>query len=254
MSETGKSQTWETGTLLGASNYIGELAPYPVPEESNFAAGVFVKRNLGAFFSAGLSANYASISGDDQHFDHLTDRNLNFRTNIIDFSATIEYNFFPFAHGTRSRHYTPYIFTGLSFFMFEPQGHDGNNWVDLRPLRTEGQGLPNGPDSYNPYSFAIPIGLGYKFVASNDWIFGFQSGFRYAFTDYIDDVSGYYYDQEVIRQELGDDSARFSNPSESDNYRGTMGKMRGNPETSDWYIFARVMISYRISNPVCYKF
>jgi hypothetical protein len=40
----------------------------------------------------------------------------------------------------------------------------GNEWVDLRPLTTEGQGSPNYPDikEYKNWGINIPISIGLK--------------------------------------------------------------------------------------------
>ncbi len=70
------------------------------------------------------------------------------------------------------------------------------NRVYLKPLSTEGEGLPGYPDR-KPYSLtqlAIPFGGGVKFAITNDWHIGLEVGLRKLFTDYLDDVSSTYAD------------------------------------------------------------
>ncbi|MEO8734182.1 MAG: hypothetical protein ABI373_07615, partial [Flavobacteriales bacterium] len=52
-----------------------------------------------------------------------------------------------------------YLFAGVGAFHFNPQAQYKGNWVDLRPLGTEGQGLPGGPVEYSLTGVCIPMVL-----------------------------------------------------------------------------------------------
>jgi hypothetical protein len=88
---------------------------------------------------------------------------------------------------------------------------DGNplpnagEWVDLQPLGTEGQKSALDPTDANsgikPYKklqVAIPMGIGARFRLNEVFDFSFEIGFRYLFTDYLDDVSRNYVDLGVF--------------------------------------------------------
>ncbi len=118
-------------------------------------------------------------------------------------------------------YWTPYVFGGLAVFHHNPQalapdtGLDGQplaeagTWVNLRELGTEGQYsdlLPTdanyGIKPYNLLQVAIPIGAGVRFKVHDVIDVSAELGFRYLFTDYIDDVSRNYVDLGVLNSEL----------------------------------------------------
>ena len=103
---------------------------------------------------------------------------------------------------------------------------------------------------------AIPIGGGFKFSISDKVIFGINVGYRYAFTDYLDDVSSTYYDRNILTEKNGKLSAELSDRSDEINTLplGYMGKQRGRSDQRDWYIFSGIFISYKIRDAVCYQF
>ncbi len=64
------------------------------------------------------------------------------------------------------RKVTPYLFGGISVFYFNPYATDpAGDKVYLRPLSTEGEGLPMYPDrkEYSLVNMAFPFGGGFKF-------------------------------------------------------------------------------------------
>ena len=95
----------------------------------------------------------------------------------------------------------PYALIGVGIFHFNPKGSitdaAGNKtWHELRPLRLEGQGMTEYPES-KPYKLTqmnIPIGAGIKYFASERINLSTELLYRKTFTDYIDDVSKNYID------------------------------------------------------------
>jgi len=93
---------------------------------------------------------------------------------------------------------------------------EAGQWVKLRKLGTEGQystlnpGDPNyGIKPYKAIQVAIPFGFGARFRLNEVMDFWADIGFRYTFTDYIDDVS-----QDYVGLE------KFTNPlSQAMSYR-----------------------------------
>jgi hypothetical protein len=250
-------QKWEIGLQAGPSNYQGDLANDITLNETHFSAGIFLKKNAGQFFSHNFGLMEGEISGNDQNFTSQKIRNLSFQTNIYEFSYQLEFNFLPFAFGLKHKDFTPYVFTGLSLFYFDPQAiYSGQN-VKLNKLDTEGKIAGNEKKhAYSLYQLAIPIGGGFKYAISDKFIIGINVGFRSAFTDYLDDVSTTYFDKNILSEKNGDLSAALSDRSgETENQPiGYMGKQRGRSDLRDWYIFSGIFISYRIRDSVCFQF
>jgi len=107
--------------------------------------------------------------------------------------------------------WTPYGFIGVAGFLNNPEAQapatdlQGNSlpeagkWVKLRPLGTEGQYSTLDPTDANygikPYKvaqIAIPFGIGIRLKLNQVMDFSAEWGFRYTFTDYLDDVSRNY--------------------------------------------------------------
>ena len=82
---------------------------------------------------------------------------------------------------------------------------------------------------------------------------GFEFGVRKTFTDYIDDVSKTYYDNEAIKQKYGQVAALLADPSVSssnsnvdDDVITAPGQQRGDPRDNDAYMFAVISIHYKL--------
>lgn len=53
-----------------------------------------------------------------------------------------------------------YVYTGIGIFYFNPQININGDWTKLKPLHTEGQGLPRGGALTTNYStFPYPLEL-----------------------------------------------------------------------------------------------
>jgi hypothetical protein len=243
--------------LFGPSNYQGDLAQDITFKETHLSGGIFLKKNANPFFSHCFSLMEGEISGNDQNFSSQKIRNLSFRTNITELSYQLEFNFFPFSFGLKHEEFTPYVFTGLSLFYFDPEATYNGQTIKLNKLDTEGKVASNeSKRAYSLYQLAIPIGGGFKFCISERVIIGINVGFRSAFSDYLDDVSTTYYDKNILNEKNGKLSAELSDRSGNLNSPsiGYIGKQRGRSDLKDWYIFSGIIISYKIRDAVCYQF
>src|SRR5204863_6605838 len=137
--------------------------------------------------------------------------------------------------------FTPYITTGVAVFHYNPYAYTlSGAKVYLRPLRTEGEGLPQYRDRklYKLNEIAIPFGVGLTYAISDNFMVGAELNFRKTFTDYIDDVSSQRYaDTAILRALKGDLSAKMSFRSDetSDPYTFSDRITRGNPNKKDAY-------------------
>ncbi len=249
------AQNWEIGLMGGASTYRGDLSPYITPSEIHPAVGIYIKKNMSQFFSFNMGLNQGKISGDDNNFKNLEKRNLSFQSNITELSGTFEFNFFPFLKGLKPDQFTPFVFSGLSVFKFNPVTKFEGQTFELAKYNTEGQTITeDAPDDYSLYQPSVPIGGGIKVRLGNRLNLGLKVGYRATFFDFLDDVSTNYPDKENLAQE-STTAVNLSDRSKGeDQYYAKKGKRRGDPQNNDWYIFTGLTLSYHIANPICYDF
>jgi len=249
-----RSQYNEVGILVGGANYKGELSPHLFNSDFiHFAGGVFYRHNWNRHWSYKVALNYGRISGDDAlgETDYARNRNLSFFTDIFEFAPLIEFNFFPYETGNSEFPFTPYLFTGLTVFKFNPKAELGDEVYELQPLGTEGQGF-NGVNVYGLTVIALPIGGGIK-VSVGNFGFGLEVGARRTYTDYLDDVSTTYPDLFQLLSTRGPVAAALSDRSPFISDTSAFipkytGKQRGNPNDNDWYVFAGLNIYVRLNS------
>ena len=219
-----KYRYYSIGGCLNAMNYIGDLDPgpsflSPSIKFTRYNFGVTALYRLQPRVSLRGTLSYGRIKGDDavsadyesKNVNRLY-RNLSFRNQIYEVKFDVVIDLFANARRyTKRPDYTPYMFIGLAYFHHNPQGQtpDGD-WVNLKDLHTEGQGLPGGPKNYSRNQLALPIGLGFRYKLSKQWDLAFDIGWRFTLTDYLDDVAGVYYDKQALTDNYGDMSRIMS--------------------------------------------
>ena len=237
----------------GSANYQGDLQTKRFDlNQSKPAIGLGLSYDLSSKFSLRGAANYIKIAGADEAGDaakNVSYRNLSFKSTVWEAQIALEYNIFDIDE----RGFSPYVFAGIAAFHFNPYAFDSlGNKVFLRPLLTEGQGLPQYPEKklYNNNQLAIPFGGGIKLALSDKLQIGLEFGLRKLFTDYLDDVSGTYADSSILAAAKGTQAVAFA-------YRGSeiqsnakypaAGSIRGNPKNKDWYYTTGLRIRYSIT-------
>ena len=237
------------GIFGGLSNYQGDLTDKPY-KSSKAAFGITGTFPITQRFSIRSGLTFGKIAGADSLSDQadLKARNLSFQSKIAEFSVMGEYNIF----NIDQIRWTPYIFAGLAVFHFDPYTYDESGiQTYLKPLTTEGQGLPGyAGKPYALTQFAIPFGGGIKYAISDKVQIGLEAGLRKTFTDYLDDVSTGYADPADLLTGNGQKSVDLS-------YRGdevgfpdypVKGFTRGNPKSKDYYYFTGLHISFAIGS------
>jgi hypothetical protein len=249
---------------LGGANTVGThlikdldfVATRPI-----LAGGVRIKKHPIFGFKGMLAIGM--LRGDDKWTKDIyrNNRNLNFRAPIVELSATAEFYFvrervpklYSFkAIGRKKKNIAAYGFVGVAGLFFLPQGKYAGKWYNLRPLSTEGQGLPGGAKSYSLFTVAIPYGFGIKYGLTRKIAVGAELGIRFAFSDYIDDVSSRYYDRQALIDAKGQTAANLADPSLGDipgaskpDAKGTAAQ-RGNPNDRDSYAFVQFSATYKV--------
>lgn len=291
--ETTKAQLsrLEYGLTYGPSNFLGDLGGNAgkgaaflkdlTPSLTHFMTGFNVAYRPFEFINFRISTNIGKVEGADSlikgvggYEEARKARNQHFKSNIQEafFAAEIypttlfEYDPEDVMHKIR-----PYALLGVGVFHFNPQAQyvspDGSKtWVDLKPLRTEGQGMPQYPDrkEYKLTQLNIPYGVGVKYFLNYNVALSFEIVNRKTFTDYIDDVSTTYISNEDFHTYFGEGTEQanmaiqmanktaFANGG---NYRPGygIGSKRGTPTNNDAYFASIMKISIRLGRNEQYQ-
>lgn len=272
---------------VGATSFLGELGGGDGPGRDLFldvdgrASRYLItggyRFKLAEFASVRGNLTYARLRGDDALAGdvHRQSRNLHFKSPVIELAAVGEVYFIREKLNSRYQvrgikgalgsSLSAYVFGGIGGFFFNPRGKfEGNTtypgdgkWYSLQPMGTEGQGQAGNPKKYSRINACIPMGIGAKYNITRTIALSLEYGFRYTFTDYIDDVSGTYADPAMVKAANGGDgdaAAYFANPSiavedgDQTIYKGGpgfIGEQRGNPNSKDTYMFLTLALNYK---------
>jgi hypothetical protein len=252
MSQNIASAQFRVNFMAGMANYKGDLQQkeitlqhakpvYTIGASYNITGHIAVR--------AELSATKLEAADKDNNSRALRNRNLSFKTNLTEAALIVEYDLLDLYNYK----FTPYFFGGIAGYSFNSYTSDTlGNKLYLQPLGTEGQGLAQYPDRnvYKLTQFNIPFGAGIKYALSDYVWIGAEFGTRKLFTDYLDDVSKDYVDQNVLLAQRGPTSVAYA-------FRGdelknnpaaypAEGTQRGNPVLNDNYYFGVVRLSIRM--------
>jgi hypothetical protein len=200
------------GGSLNAMNYFGDLAPL----DGNFSTdlsltrpglGFVITRRFTPRLSIRGTYTVGRLRGDDISADPIAERhkdrfrrNLHFRndiqelafTGIVDLLANRE-------DYTQRRRITPYAFLGIGLIYHNPRGRVpvsmGDEWVNLRDLRTEGV-------NYSRIQITVPYGIGGRLKLTERLDLALEIGIRQLFFDYLDDASNQYVDPGTLGSDL----------------------------------------------------
>lgn len=276
----------EAGIAVGPSNFLGDLGGrygrgMTFLKDNNIQltrimSGVYAGFSPTPALVFRVAVNVGRLEGADSiiaagggHELTRMERNLHFRSPLAE--AFLAAEIYPTLWMERDPDVTehklrPYLLIGAGVFRFNPQAQytDLNGiatWVDLKPLRTEGQGMPSHPErkEYKLTSVNLPYGFGFKYFFSERFYMGFEVVNRKTFTDYIDDVSTNYIPDKDFYDYFGANSAEaelavklanHSNLSIRSNTRtGFLGfEQRGNPRNNDAYYSMNLRLGIRLGD------
>lgn len=217
----------QIGFNLGLTNYFGDLNPLPQYVSTDISKtrptfGIQYIRKLSPRIQGRLGLSWVRIIGDDFDAADPGDtengalyryiRNAHFRNDMIEASLVFTYDLIPsrWVYYKRAK-ITPYLLLGIAGIYHNPRARTpeafGNKWVNLRPLRTEGQGLTRSDGSsyekqYSLFQPTIPFGLGVRWKLTDRLDFAVELTLRYTFTDYLDDVGGNYANPDDLESDL----------------------------------------------------
>jgi Domain of unknown function (DUF6089) len=246
---------------LGGANYIGRPLFFDLERSLVRPVGMIEYHyQFSRRWGFRVQGSYTGIGGDDKLIQphsvfapewYRWYRNLNFHSKLWEVSAQAEFYFTKYEPGNLNYRWGPYVLLGAGLFHFNPKSYDDNgNEIALRPLRTEGEGMPGtGVKEYSLYQPCIPIGMGIRYNMSSTFIFGIEYADRKTFTDYVDDVSTSYISQSDFNSFFANDPATAqlawdvsvrSDELDPDGVYAEItspGQQRGDKKDKDHYIY-----------------
>jgi hypothetical protein len=260
---------WDFGGKIGASNYLGDIGGgagaargfiYDMKlEQTKFTLGLTGRYFFGNNTAVAVHFTHVRLKGEDSGSENPErySRNLSFRNDVLELTTRLEYHFIKINDIGRTFRYrlsfNLFLWGGVGAFYNNPKGYYQGEWIALRPLQTEGIG-------YSPFSFCAPAGIGMHYRFNKRHLIGFEAGWRFTLSDYIDDVSSFYKNPDDFTDPqaiaLADRSVEVD-PNDplfigANNYgAGTKANpsepaKRGNPEDNDSYLVACFTYSYAL--------
>ena len=189
---------------------------------------------------------YFQLRGSDKDADDdRWERNLSFKSGNIELAVMGAINLSPMGIRFYQRSaFNLHAFAGIGVLYFNPKAElDGKTYA-LQPLQTEGK-------KYSRIQPVIPLGLGARIKLDPFFNILVEGGYRFTFTDYLDDVSvSRYPDGATLKSDL---SRRLSDRrpeigTQPDN--PTKVGRRGDPEENDGYVIVNITLQYYLPKMV----
>ena len=268
---------------FGLSNYLGDIGANSSLSDQflknnhftnqTFMYGISLTKNWREAVGLRFSYHAGKVAGSDSDVPYkdpndvsydIYKRNLDFTTKLSEWSAMIE--IYPFKILNRKKGLfqsalQPYGLLGIGRFTFNPQGSYYDEisqdyvFVDLAPLKTEGQGMLEYADR-KPYQLTqtnIPFGVGINYLLGAKTSMSFEFVGRKLFTDYLDDVSTTYIDPSVYSNYFsGEDleiAQLMTNKSAiiDPNQPYGVGGQRGDSKNNDFYYSFNIKLNIQIN-------
>ncbi len=229
--------------------------------------GVFMSGIYQQKIGLRLEATFGSVKAYDSILRGKTgveknryDRNLSFKSPITEFSAMAE--IYPLEilkkdngeFEPEAPTLMPYLLAGVGFYSFRPQANLNGVWVNLQPLRTEGQGFAEYPESkkYQLSQINVPVGIGVKYELGALLTARFELVHRFLSTDYLDDVSGTYIDPTLFTNYLNPSQAALASQLHNRAYNTSAGfsgpgGLRGDKKDKDAYFSFNFKLGLNLS-------
>lgn len=225
----------------GVTGYIGELTNKRplVNNPSHFNFGL--ESRLYTKISTRIQITRYKINGSDSNAPDSSanrQRNLSFTSTNWEFVLQGVYYFHKYSGKYHTRkQYEPYLAFGAGITTFNPKTKFKGISYKLRDFKTEGI-------AYRKFTYILPLNFGVK-AKLNEFInLTVDLGFRFTFTDYLDDVSGYFiqHPEPSISASLANRSNEISivNQKAFDGYMP--GGQRGNNNKYDTYFLINFYI------------
>ena len=211
------AQTYEVGMFLGGANNIGDVGRTNYILPSGLAVGGLFKWNKSKRYAWRGSIIRGQFTADDTKsgMGSRQERGFVVDNSILEISGGLEFNFVEYNLHRLGPAFTPYLYTGITYFRYD------YNYFDAGQLVNTGQ---------TDGSFSVPMTLGAKLRISQYLILGAEIGARYTFTDNLDA------NNPVNLPE----AQQIDPPPEF-----------GNILSDDWYVFSGLTLTYTFGRKPC---
>ena len=210
----GRAQTYEVGLFGGGTNVIGDIGRTTYIAPSGLALGGIFKWNKSKRYAWRGHMIYGEFIADDKlsGIPSRQIRNSRMQNNVLEVSAGLELNFVEYNLHKLGPAFTPYLFTGLTYFRYGYQTLEPN------------------VDAKRDGAVSIPMVVGAKLRVNQFLVLGGEIGARYAFTDNLDASNPI-----LIYQNEADLRANRT----------------GNVLSDDWYVFTGLTLTYTFGRKPC---
>jgi opacity protein-like surface antigen len=240
------AQNFHFAARLGLAGYQGDLKAHAISlSQTKLMGSIGVRYDLSEHITARSYLTLSSLKADDKKgTSSMQLRNLNFQTKLFDWELTAQYNLF----SLNDKWWTPYVFAGIGLYHYNPYTKDSSGKKTfLKPLSTEGEGFVPGAKNYKLTNFSLPVGIGVDYALNENMRLGLEFGYRKIFTDYLDDVSKNYVDQNALLTVRGQTAVALA--WRGDEFNGAPyppgGYQRGNPNQKDGYYYFAITYTVR---------
>ncbi|MFS4456469.1 DUF6089 family protein [Maribacter sp. 2304DJ31-5] len=168
-----RAQTYEVGVFAGGANTISDVGRTNFILPSGIAFGGIFKWNKSKRYAWRGSVTYGKFTADDNKSNISSRRQRGYVVDnaVLEASAGLEFNFVAYNLHKLGPAFTPYLYTGLTYFRYDFEYFNGGVLQEI---------------SQKDGSFAIPMTVGFKYRINQFLIFGAEIGARYTFTDNLD--------------------------------------------------------------------
>ncbi len=200
---------------MGGANNIGDVGRTNFILPSDIAFGGLFKWNKSKRYAWRASLIYGKFVADDSKSSITSRQQRGYvvKNSILETSVGLEYNFVEYNLHKLGYAFTPYLYTGLTYFRYDYDYIDAGQQISF---------------DQRDGSFAIPMTVGAKYRLNDFLILGAEIGARYTFTDNLD----------------------ASNPKKS-NINQQLGVAFGNVFSDDWYVFSGITLTYTFKRKPC---
>jgi len=212
------------GITTGVFNFYGDVNNTyfnPILGDNGYKLNISTYLDEKRYLKLNLNFLYGQVSGNERTLTDSSSRNLNFKTDLVNFGINLEYSFEHILK--KSALIKPFISIGVENLQFSPKG---DLYTTIDNVKTEYQYWSDGsirdiPEiagdislnniiyrdynyetnlrererkdynlgTYSQNAFAIPIDLGLNMKISDRVNLKLGSSFHYTFSDFIDNVS-----------------------------------------------------------------
>ena len=228
---------------IGMANYVGDLVKGNTAfQQSSYSISAGLNYAFWAHLSARLDLGLHQVQGYDVKSGGAhPERNLSFKSKILEFSIAAEYTLL----NMNKYKFSPYLFAGIGVFHFNPRAYFGAGGTHgLRELGTEGQGLAGYPGMYSTLAVEYPLGFGFKYAINKKIMMLGEFNYRASGTDYLDDVSTFYPDKALL-DARNPETSKFTYRGNGPYPKNTTLK-RGDAGNKDGYYTIQLKMAYKL--------